>query len=176
MTKTTTAVATRDDPLAGAVRVDPRVRMKEVRAEVTAYLKGENPKDLSHLGELPTNWDDAVRVIIATQDLLEMEREKHRKATNHICELVHILDGMSEVQQELMNMVGRRDREIRDLRLNMQSQDKYLNHVSQEMTQSQRERDAVLTTMRLLNGQQLQPARQETSMSMVLGHSNRDRG
>ena len=67
----------------------------------------------------------------------------------------------------------------RDLRLQMQSQDKYLSHVSQEMTQSQRERDAVLTTMKLLNGQQLQPAGYNASRPlpmMALGLSNKDRG
>ena len=159
-----------------SLRVDPRVRMKEIRAEVKAYLKGENPNGLLHMGELPDNLEDARRVIVAVQDLMEIEREKHRKATNHICELVHILEGMSETQQELMDMIYQRDRHIRDLNNQVEVTEKHGYHMRDEMRQSQQERDAVLLTMKLLSGQQPQPTNQETSMSMVMGHSNRNRG
>lgn len=154
--------------------VDPRARMKEIRAEVAAFLKG-NTLGLAHLGDLPNTMEDARRVIIATQDLLEIERDKHRKATLHICELVAILDGMSETQQELMTMVNQRDRHIRDLNNHVEAAEKHGYHMRDEMRQSQQERDAVLLTMKLLNGQQLQPTNQATPMSMVLGHSNKDR-
>ena len=154
--------------------VDPRARMKEIRAEVAAFLKG-NTLGLAHLGDLPNTMEDARRVIIATQDLLEIERDKHRKATLHICELVAILDGMSETQQELMTMVNQRDHHIRDLNNHVEAAEKHGYHMRDEMRQSQQERDAVLLTMKLLNGQQLQPTNQATPMSMVLGHSNKDR-
>lgn len=155
-----------------SLRVDPRVRMKEIRAEVNAYLKGQNPNGLLHMGELPDNLGDARRVIVAVQDLMEIEREKHRKATTHICELVHILDGMSEVQQELMDMVNQRDRQIYGLNQRMEADEKHSYHMRNEMRQSQQERDAVILTMKLMNGQQLQPA----PMSVTLGYSNKDRG
>ena len=128
--------------------VDFCARMKEIRAEVKAFLKGDT-LDLVHLGDLFSNMEDACRVIIATQDLLEIERDKHRKATLHICELVAILDGMSETQHELMQMVNQRDHQIHELQqLN--------NHHEQEIVTTRREaqhmrqqRDAVLTTMKL---------------------------
>ena len=128
--------------------VDPRARMKEIRAEVKAFLKGDT-LDLAHLGDLPDTMEDARRVIIATQDLLEIECDKHRKATLHICELVSILNGMQQNKLDAMVMISQRDREIRQLH--------QLNNLhKQEITASRREaqhmrqqRDAVLTTMRL---------------------------
>ena len=161
-----------------SLRVDPRVRMKEIRAEVNAYLKGENPNGLLHMGELPDNLEDARRVIVAVQDLMEIEREKHRKATTHICELVHILDGMSEVQQELMTMVQQRDYHIHSLNQHVEAAEKHGYHMRDEMRQSQQERDAVLLTMKLLNGQQPQPAGYNASKPlpmMAMGLSNKDR-
>lgn len=128
--------------------VDPRARMKEVRAEVKAFLKGDT-LGLAHLGDLPNNMEDARRVIIATQDLLEIERDKHRKATLRICELVAILEGMSQNELDAMVMIDQRDRQIHELQqLN--------NHYEQEILAFRREvqhmrqqRDAVLTTMQL---------------------------
>lgn len=154
--------------------VDPRDRMKEIRAEVKAFLKGDT-LGLAHLGDLPNTMDDARRVIIATQDLLEIERDKHRKATLHISELVAIFDEMNKTQHELMTMVNQRDRHIRDLNNHVEAAEKYGYHMRNEMRQSQQERDAVLLTMKLLNGQQPQSTNQATPMSVVLGHSNKDR-
>lgn len=128
--------------------VDPRARMKEIRAEVKAFLKGDT-LGLAHLGDLPNNMEDTRRVIIATQDLLEIERDKHRKATTHICELVHLYDEVSGYNKEMMNTIMNQGREIMHLQ--------QLNgHHEQEITASRREaqhmrhqRDAVLTTMQL---------------------------
>ena len=127
-----------------ATGVDPRARMKEIRAEVSAFLKG-NTLGLAHLGDLPNNMEDARRVIIATQDLLEIERDKHRKATLHICGLVSILEEVGET----MTMVSQRDRDIYQLQqLNDLSQQEStaLRREAQHMRQ---QRDAVLTTMKL---------------------------
>ena len=132
--------------------VDPRARMKEIRAEVAAFLKG-NTLGLAHLGDLPNTMEDARRVIIATQDLLEIERDKHRKATLHICELVAILDGMSETQQELMTMVNQRDREIYQLQQIVRLYEQEIKASRHEAQTQRQERDAVLTTLKLLNGQ-----------------------
>ena len=54
--------------------VDPRVRMKEIRAEVAAFLKG-NTLGLAHLGDLPNTMDDARRVIIATRDMAKTRQQ-----------------------------------------------------------------------------------------------------
>mgnify|MGYP000709359707 CR=1 FL=1 len=128
--------------------VDPRARMKEIRAEVKAFLKGDT-LGLAHLGDLPNTMEDARRVIIATQDLLEIERDKHRKATLHICELVAILDGMSETQQELMTMVNQRDREIYQLQQLNARHEQEIATTRREAQNMRQQRDAVLTTMRL---------------------------
>ncbi len=122
---------------------------------------------LAHLGDLPDNMEDARRVIIATQDLLEKKREKHRKATGHICELVHILEFMAENQDFLMTVTGMQQKQIADLVHRIQAEADYSRKVADHAQQSSRERDAVLTTMRLLNNQ---------PTSVVMGHSNRDQG
>lgn len=72
--------------------VDPRERMKEIRAEVKTYVDGANPGGLEHLGELPENMEDAVRVIIALQDLLEKSMVRHKKASDNILELRHFME------------------------------------------------------------------------------------
>lgn len=151
--------------------VDPRARMKEIRAEVKAFLKGDT-LNLAHLGDLPNTMEDARRVIIATQDLLEIERDKHRKATDHIAELVHMLGHMADTHLELMKIIDQQGRQIYGLNQRMEADEKDSYHMSNEMRQSQQERDAVLLTMKLLNGQQPQSA----PMSVTLGYSNKDRG
>ena len=150
--------------------VDPRARMKEIRAEVKAFLKGDT-LGLAHLGDLPSNMEDARRVIISTQDLLEIERNKHRKATLRICELVAILDGMNETHQELLTMVSQRDREIHHLH-------KFNRILDHEITTTRREgqimreqRDAVLTTMSLQANMKA-PEPVTMSVGMGMGSSN----
>ena len=150
--------------------VDPRARMKEIRAEVKAFLKG-NTLGLAHLGALPNNMEDARRVIIATQDLLEIECNKHRKATLHICELVSILEGMGQNELDAMTMIDQRDRQIHELQqLN--------NHHEQEITTTHREaqhmrqqRDAVLTTMQLQANMKA-PEPVTMSVGVDMGSSN----
>ena len=160
--------------------VDPRVRMKEIRAKVKAFLKGDT-LGLAHLGDLPNNMEDARRVIIATQDLLEIERDKHRKATLHVCELVAILDGMNETQQELMTMVNQRDREIGQLRQLNGLHEQEIAATRRDAQVKRQERDAVLTTMKLMNGQPDNSARDLYNAltrplpMMAMGLSNKDR-
>ena len=148
--------------------VDPRARMKEIRAEVKAFLKGDT-LGLAHLGDLPSNMDDARRVIIATQDLLELEREKHRKATNHICELVHLLNGAAMQLDTEASVIQSQEIRIHQLIARVEAAEKHIYAQRDDLRQTSQERDAVLTTMKLLNAQ---PA----SMSMTMGHSNKDRG
>ena len=150
--------------------VDPRARMKEVRAEVKAFLKGDT-LGLAHLGDLPNNMEDARRVIIATQDLLEIERDKHRKATLHICELVAILEGMSQNELDAMAMISQRDRQIHELQ-------QLSDHHKQEIVATRREaqhmrhqRDAVLTTMQLQANMKA-PEPVTMSVGVDMGSSN----
>lgn len=128
--------------------VDPRARMKEIRAEVKAFLKGDT-LGLAHLGDLPNNMEDARRVIIATQDLLEIERDKHRKATLHICELVAILEEMSQNELDAMAMIGQRDRQIHELQQLNGHHEQEIIATRHEVQTMRQQRDAVLTTMKL---------------------------
>ena len=128
--------------------VDPRARMKEIRAEVKAFLKGDT-LGLAHLGDLPSNMEDARRVIIAVQDLHEIEREKHRKATLRICKLVAILDGMSKTQQKLMTKVNQRDLDIYQLQQLNNLNQQEITALRREVDHMRQQRDAVLTTMKL---------------------------
>lgn len=161
-----------------ALHVDPRVRMKEIRAMVQNHVNGkavnEDLGHLAHLGDLPDNMADARRVIVAVQDLHEDERTRHRKATQHICSLVHILEGMAEYQTELLSHIDQLGRENRQLREHLGMAERHQTQITKEMRRSQQERDAVLLTMKLLSGQQPQPTNQETSMSMVLRRDQRN--
>ena len=128
--------------------VDPRARMKEIRAEVKAFLKGDT-LGLAHLADLPNNMEDARRVIIAVQDLYEIEREKHRKATLNICELVAILDGMNQNELDAMAMIDQRDRQIHELQQLNGYHEQEIVATRREAQHMRQQRDAVLTTMKL---------------------------
>lgn len=150
--------------------VDPRARMKEIRAEVKAFLKG-NTLGLAHLGALPNNMEDARRVIISTQDLLEIERDKHRKATLHICELVAILDGMSQNERDAMVMISQRDREIHQLGKLNRLLDHEITTTRREAQHMRQQRDAVLTTMQLQANMKA-PEPVTMSVGVDMGSSN----
>ena len=166
---------------AQALHVDPRIRMKEVRAMVANHMNGKAVnKDLghlAHLGDLPDNMEDARRVIIALQDLLENERVKHRKATQHICSMVHIFDGMADYQMDVLDTVDQQGRQLHQMRQQLDMAEEAHVRMSKEARQSAQERDAVLTTMRLLNGQPTRPAYNAASPlpMMAMGLSNKDR-
>ena len=162
--------------------VDPRARMKEIRAEVKAFLKGDT-LGLAHLGDLPNNMENARRVIIATQDLLEIERDKHRKATLRICELVAILDRMNETQQELMQMINQRDYQIRGLNQEVDATENHGRQVLASAQKANQERDALVIAFRILNGQPAPAAAAAQAgynaarplPMMAMGLSNKDR-
>ena len=154
--------------------VDPRARMKEIRADVKAFLKGDT-LGLAHLGDLPNNMEDARRVIISTQDLLEIERDKHRKATLHICELVAILEGMSQNELDAMVMISQYDREIHQLhQLNNLNQQE-ITALRREVQHVRQQRDAVLTTMKLERTMETPTSTQGIIPMMAMGLSNKDR-
>lgn len=161
---------TKTELVAQPLSVDPRVRMKEIRADVAMFNAGSNPWGISHLGELPENFDDARRVIVAVQDLFEDARNRHRKATTHICELVHMLDHASDEIDNAAVIIQMQSQQIAALKAQLEGAEKHIYHQRDDLRKANHERDAVLTTMKLMN-QQPKPE-QETSMSMVMGHSN----
>lgn len=60
-----------------------RMAMEKVRSDVKQFMEG-NTKGLAHLGEYPRTMEEAVRTIIALQDLLDKSMEKHARATEHL--------------------------------------------------------------------------------------------
>lgn len=154
-------------------QVDPRQRMKEVRQTVASFLNGNNPDNLNHLGELPTNMDDARRVIVALHDLVEKGRTKNRKATSHICELVQILNSMSQNESDAMDMMSARDREIYEMnRLNDMNQQE-IAALRREVDHMRQQRDAVLTTMKLQNNMAMAHPEPMVIPRETFGESNR---
>lgn len=102
---------------------DPRVRMKEVRADVRAFVEGKAPEwmqDMPHLGEYPKNMEDAKRTIIALQDMLERSTERHQKASDHILNLRRMEQFTSEISMEAVKAslkeIEMRDYEIKRLK------------------------------------------------------------
>lgn len=83
--------------------IDPKLRMQQIRQEVNDYLSGKhgNPWGISHLGELPETMDDARRVIVALQDLLDAKTKRHQKASDHIRDLQHDFQLIEEYQEEM---------------------------------------------------------------------------
>lgn len=152
--------------------VDPRARMKEIRAKVKAFLKGDT-LGLAHLGDLPSNMEDARRVIIATQDLLEVERDKHRKATLHICELVQTLDYMSQNEHDAMVMISARDREVYQLNQLNDMNRQEITALRHEVDHMRQQRDAVLTTMKLQSNMAMARPDPMVVSRETFGESNR---
>lgn len=75
---------------------DPRAQMQKVRTYVKDFINGKNPDQLNHLGEYPLNMDDAVRTIIALQDMLDDSMNRHDKASDHVHELVQANEEMAQ--------------------------------------------------------------------------------
>lgn len=75
---------------------DPRAQMQKVRTYVKGFINGKNPDQLNHLGEYPLNMDDAIRTIIALQDMLDDSMNRHDKASDHVHELVQANQEMAQ--------------------------------------------------------------------------------
>lgn len=86
---------------------EARRLMREARLRVKRYLKGKDNQDLNHLGEMPESYDDAIRIIIALQDLLETETTAHKKATDHIVSLLEECNNMNgaAIQQQFFEEI-----------------------------------------------------------------------
>ena len=62
-----------------------RMAMAKVRSDVKRFVHGDT-NGQAHLGEYPKTMEDAVRTIIAVQDLLEHSMIKHAKCEEHLHE------------------------------------------------------------------------------------------
>jgi len=131
--------------------VDPRVRMKEIRAEVSSFLNKVNPYRLNNLGELPQNLNDARRVIVSVQDLLEKSSTKHKKATNIVCGLQNHVAYLEDVVALQVRMAEARELTIEHLDSQVRAIEKQMSQLYDNSCDSRYERDALLTTMKLLN-------------------------
>lgn len=81
---------------------DPRVRMREIRSIVANALKKNQRIDLMKFSDC-----DRTRVIVALQDEVMKARDRHNRATKHICNARQDLDFIMPVVQmtlELQNM------------------------------------------------------------------------
>lgn len=130
--------------------VDPRRRMKEIREDVNSFLKGKGPAQMTYLSELPDNMDDARRVIIALHDLLEKERKKHDKATDHICKLKYVNESLADYQQHCHEVIRLRGRTINLQDHMLRKQEQAMHDLHQTAAKNNHELNAVLTTMKLL--------------------------
>jgi hypothetical protein len=142
--------------------------MKEIRTLVKDHVTGKNKANVDYLGQLKLAPEDMTRMVIALQDMLTKEREKHKRCREHL------LDSQDEVR-ELAQVVG--TLAIDSIQMQgllaradglLQSAEKHSSGLTALMIDASHERDAVLTTMRLLTGQQ--------SAGPVMGHSNKERG
>jgi hypothetical protein len=62
-----------------------RMAMAKVRSDVKRFVHGDT-NGQAHLGEYPKTMEEAVRTIIAVQDLLEHSMIKHAKCEEHLHE------------------------------------------------------------------------------------------
>ena len=149
-------------------QVDPRVRMKEIRSLVKDHVTGKNKANVDYLGQLQLAPEDMTRMVIALQDMLTKEREKHKRCREHL------LDSQDEVRElaEIVGTLAIDSIQMQSLLTRgeslLEGAEKHTYHMRDEMRQSQQERDAVLLTMKLLNGQQPQSA--------PMGYSNKEHG
>jgi predicted nucleic acid-binding Zn-ribbon protein len=136
-------------------QVDPRVRMKEIRTLVKDHVSGKNRANVDYLGQLKLAPEDMTRMVIALQDMLTKEREKHKRCREHL------LDSQDE-NRELSQIVGQlaidsiqMQRQLESGSSVMEAAEKHINVTTAEMVQAATERDAVLLTMRLLSNQEI---------------------
>lgn len=148
----------------------PREAMKEVRADVKAYVDGANPLGLDHLGDYPADMETARRTIIALQDLLERSMERHEKASDHVHELIqtqdqmvsrrHIENTMIQMVQSsneatlhrLMAVVKERDEMLSAMKQELDETRDDLHDAYQQISELQSNQGAVMQTLHIAMG------------------------
>ena len=78
-----------------------RMAMAKVRADVRQAMTNGMPEGMAHLGDYPRTMEDAVRTIIALQDMLEDSMTRHKKATNMVVEYKEATKAISEMVEHL---------------------------------------------------------------------------
>lgn len=130
--------------------VDPRQRMKEVRARVAQYLKDEfRVSEIHPLDDLLSDKADAVRVVIALQDLLEKQKEKNQKATQHICDMVHMMQDLTDYQAHCHGVIGDMANRLDKVEYAYNVQAQLAGELQKSKRTVEQQRDAVLATLQL---------------------------
>ena len=80
-----------------------RMAMTKTRAEVRKAVEGVMPEGMAHLGDYPKTMEEAVRTIIALQDLLEISMNKHGKATDLVLAQKHEIIGVVTLMNFALN-------------------------------------------------------------------------
>lgn len=81
-----------------------REAMAKVRKDVKAFVEKGITNGMAHLGEYPRTMEDAIRTIIALQDLLDTSMERHSKATQRIQYERSCQDNMDTVMQNVVEV------------------------------------------------------------------------
>jgi predicted nucleic acid-binding Zn-ribbon protein len=150
--------------------VDPRIRMKEIRSLVKDHVTGKNKANVDYLGQLKLAPEDMTRMVIALQDMLTKEREKHKRCRDHLLdsqdevrELAQVVGTLAIDSIQMQGLLTRADGLI-------EGAQKQIRHSADHANSMEAERNAVLTTIKLLQGNQ------GPSVSVAMGYSNKERG
>lgn len=132
--------------------LDPRVRMKEIRSLVKDHVTGKNKANVDYLGQLQLEPEDMTRMVIALQDMVTKERAKHVRCRDHLLEaddtiqnMGHIIAQLTIDSIQMQQLLTRADGLL-------EGAQKQSYHAADHANNMEAERNAVLITMKLLEG------------------------
>lgn len=131
-------------------QVDPRVRMKEIRSLVKDHVTGKNKANVDYLGQLKLPPEDMTRMVIALQDMVTKERQKHASCRNHLLNLMNTLDSMDNLIQTLTIQKIQMQAQLHSGISVMEAAEKHINSMTELDLETARQRDALLTTIKLM--------------------------
>lgn len=150
-------------------QVDPRVRMKEIRSLVKDHVTGKNKANVEYLGQLQLAPEDMTRIVIALQDMVTKERAKHIRCRDHLLKTNDVIQDMGQIIAQLtIDSIQMQELLTRADGL-LESAQKQSYYAADHANNMEAERNAVLTTIKLLQSNQ-------GYASVVMSHSNKDRG
>lgn len=127
---------------------DPRVRMKEVRAEVRMYVEnGTNPWGIPHIGHLYETQEDMARAMIALHDMYDARAEKHNKASNHVADLLAVQDILSNTVTSLNATIAFLDSAGENLRQHYDQAMEDVKRLKEDRAIQDRKLEAALITI-----------------------------
>ena len=137
--------------------IGPREQMKIIRSDVKRYLHGFNPRKLRNLGEMPTNMDDARRVIIALQDTLEKSVSSHARATELVeglkqCDEANFHNTQTVLTSNAMDVSALKN-EITHLKRRLETSTEYEHTTQQRLNQSNVDLGEAKNTIRTLQAE-----------------------